>query len=74
MANPEHIQWLLEAADSWNERREKLGLQGIHFTLDFKEANLWEVFLKAGKLEKDIYHPELGYHVHTAVWGRHYGC
>ena len=60
MANPEHIQWLLEGADSWNERREKLGLQGVHFTPDFREANLWEVFLKAGKLEKNIYHPELG--------------
>ena len=35
MADPEHIQWLLEGVDAWNARRES-----CHFVPDLKDVNL----------------------------------
>ena len=54
MAEDEHIKWLLEGVDSWNER------VGLLFQADFSGADLWEIFRKADKLEENIYHPKLG--------------
>ena len=46
MANDEHVKWLLEGAEKWNARRDKL-----EFTPDFQGANLYESFEKAGRLD-----------------------
>ena len=45
MANPEHINWLLEGVDAWNERRS-----AEPFDPDFEGKNLWKVFEDEGKL------------------------
>ena len=46
MANPEHIAWLLESIDSWNERREN-----DRFVPDFQGVDLRGVFRRAGKID-----------------------
>ena len=46
MANPEHVKWLLEGVESWNERRNRDG-----FIPDLSRSNLYEEFRKAGKLD-----------------------
>ncbi len=51
MANPEHIAWLLEGVESWNQRREKFRLEGHDFEPDFEDTDLYEVFRYAGKLD-----------------------
>ncbi len=40
MANPQHIQWLLEGVDSWNERRRN----GRHFIPDFSGVDFPKKF------------------------------
>ena len=45
MANPKHLQWLLEGSGSWNERRRQQ-----HFKPDLTGANIYDAFNKAGKL------------------------
>ena len=45
MANSEHITWLLEGVDAWNERRK-----GYLFTPDFEGAPLFRIFQDADKL------------------------
>lgn len=48
MANPQHIEWLLEGVESWNKRF----LEG-NFTPDFEGANIYWEFRKVGKLDHD---------------------
>ena len=48
MANSEHIKWLLDGVESWNQRREQQD-----FKPDFVGANIYEEFHKAGKLDSD---------------------
>ena len=48
MANPEHIEWLLEGVASWNERRAQ-----TPFVPDFTGANIFEEFKKAGNIDSD---------------------
>ena len=60
MANDKHIEQLLKGVDSWNGWRAEANHQGNHFTPDFRDADLWDIFRKAGRLEENIYHPELG--------------
>lgn len=45
MANPEHIEWLLEGVDAWNARREK-----DDFVPDFEGADLYKIFSESGNL------------------------
>ena len=46
MANPEHIQRLLEGVETWNRYR-----QGDGFTPDLGEVNLYEKFRSVSKLD-----------------------
>ena len=46
MADPQHIQWLFEGAESWNRRRQE-----EPFTPDFSGANLWSKFYLVKKLD-----------------------
>ena len=48
MANPQHIEWLLEGVEFWNSRRENPG-----FTPDLEHSNLHREFIEHGALEDD---------------------
>jgi uncharacterized protein YjbI with pentapeptide repeats len=48
MANPQHIKWLLEGVEAWNQRRNS-----EIFTPDFEGADLYDEFRKAGKLDRN---------------------
>ena len=48
MANPQHIEWLLEGVEVWNERR----LKDV-FTPDFEGADLYREFRRARKLDRN---------------------
>ena len=52
MANPKHIKWLLDGVESWNARREQ-----EDFEPDFADANIYEEFHKAGKINSDGHIP-----------------
>ena len=51
VSNPEHIGWLLEGVESWNERYRNLPGKGYPFTPDFEGAPLYWIFREAGKLD-----------------------
>ena len=51
MANEEHITWLLEGVESWNERHQNVPGKGYLFTPDFEGAPLYWTFREAGKLD-----------------------
>ena len=51
MANPEHIAWLLEGVESWNERRNSYLPGGFRFEPDFEGADLYLEFLKAERID-----------------------
>lgn len=44
MANPEHIRWLTEGVDAWNNRRD----QGPFFLPDLRETNMSQTLIDAG--------------------------
>jgi uncharacterized protein YjbI with pentapeptide repeats len=46
MANPQHIEWLLEGVEAWNKRREE-----DRFIPDFEEADIRGNFKHASKLD-----------------------
>lgn len=48
MANPEHLTWLLEGVDSWNERRRRLP-----FEPDLSGEELFPEFAKRGKIDNE---------------------
>ena len=48
MANEEHVKWLLEGVDAWNERR-----QSDYFRPDLSNLNVRNEFKAAGLLEQD---------------------
>ena len=50
MANSEHIKWLLEGVEAWNERRRNVPGQGYVFSPDFEGAHLYRKFWEADKL------------------------
>ena len=52
MANPEHIEWLLEGVDSWNQRRKEK-----YFEPDLSGANIYGLFDEAEMLDEDDYIP-----------------
>ncbi len=60
MANPEHIEWLLEGVESWNKRRNEHLPEGIRFRADFQGADLYSEFRKAKKLDRDGRIPLIG--------------
>ena len=45
MGNKDHVQWLLEGVDSWNERRK-----GTRFDPDFEDVDLCAAFNDAGQV------------------------
>ena len=51
MANDEHIKWLLEGVESWNERHQNVPGKGYPFTPNFEDAPLYWTFREAGKLD-----------------------
>ena len=51
MANPEHVEWLLEGVESWNERHKRFSSKGYPFTPDLVGAPLYWTFREAGKLD-----------------------
>ncbi len=51
MANPEHIAWLLEGVETWNERHQNVPGKGYLFTPDFEGAPLYRAFWEADKLD-----------------------
>ena len=51
MANEEHITWLLEGVEAWNERHRNVPGQGYPFTPDFAGAPLHRIFQEADKLD-----------------------
>ena len=51
MANDEHIKWLLEGVEAWNERRRKVPGQGYPFAPDFEGASLYWISRDADKLD-----------------------
>ena len=61
MANPQHIEWLLQGVKDWNARRAR-----TDFEPDFEGANIYESFQKAGKLTKDSYIPLVGVNLENA--------
>ena len=48
MSNPEHVGWLLEGVDAWNNRRQE-----TTFTPDLSSLKVREEFEKEGKLHND---------------------
>ena len=48
MPNPDHIEWLLEGVDSWNQRRRKKD-----FEPDLSGANIYGLFDEADMLDED---------------------
>ena len=72
MANPKHLEWLLEGVEAWNARRER-----DDFVPDFEAAEIRWAFAGAGKLDKlgrlDLNGVNLrGAHLkRTHFWGAH---
>ena len=52
MANPEHIEWLLEGVENWNRRRNEK-----YFEPDLSGANIYWKFKTAGMLDNDDFVP-----------------
>ena len=52
MANPEHIEWLLEGVDNWNRRRNE-----EDFTPDLSGANIYLKFEERGILDDEKFIP-----------------
>ena len=51
MANTEHIGWLLEGVEAWNERHQIVPGKGYLFYPDFGNAPLYWIFRDADKLD-----------------------
>ena len=47
MADPQHVEWLLEGVDSWNAKR----VNGDVWDPDFSGADLMTIFRQAGKIQ-----------------------
>ena len=67
VANPEHIAWLLEGVESWNERRNSYLPGGFRFTPDFEGADLYSAFRDANKLDHQGRIPLAGVDLSEAV-------
>ena len=61
MANPEHVRWILEGPESWNERQE-----ANRFVPDLSDVDLYEEFQEAGKLDGEGKLPLQGINLHGA--------
>ncbi len=60
MANPQHVEWLLEGVEAWNRRRDEGGnLCGVE--ADFSGLNFRELFENAGKVKDLGWLPLAGY-------------
>ena len=67
MANQEHIAWLLEGVESWNERRNNYLPGGFRFTPDFEGADLYSAFREANKLDHQRRIPLAGVDLSQAI-------
>ena len=61
MANPEHVSWILEGPESWNQRQEEKP-----FNADLSGVDLYEAFKEAGKLDVTGQIPLRGIDLHDA--------
>ena len=50
MVDPQHIEWLFDGVDAWNEWREKDGVRNV---LSLSGTNLYQFFRNAGKLDSE---------------------
>ena len=55
MADPNHIRWLLQGVESWNQRRAR-----DEFEPDFRGADLYKEYYQAGKLDDNGNIPLVG--------------
>ena len=53
MANQEHIEWLLEGVESWNQRGNDYLSGGFRFLPDFEGADLYDAYREANKLDAE---------------------
>ena len=60
MANPEHIEWLLEGVESWNKRYNKTQPGGYPFTPNLEGADLYTAFREVDKLDSNKRIPLVG--------------
>ncbi len=51
MADSEHIKWLLEGVETWNDRHQCVPGKGYLFRPDFEGAPLYRIFQEADKLD-----------------------
>ena len=51
MANHEHVNWLLEGVDAWNELYQIVPGKGYPFEPDFEDAPLYWIFRNTNKLD-----------------------
>ncbi len=65
MANPQHIEWLLEGVDKWNARRAV-----SEFTPDFERADIYRIFWNSNLLDDLGKIPLLGVDLHDANLAR----
>ena len=63
MANEQHIDWLFEGRDAWNQRR-----RAQKFTPDFSDVDLYEAFRRKGKLNAVADLPLDGFHLQRAIF------
>ena len=61
MANPEHIEWLLEGAEKWNAKRFQQ-----NWVADLSEYDIYMKFQQAGLLDEDDYIPLATYDFNRA--------
>ena len=61
MANPEHIEWLLEGAKSWNAKQARQT-----WDADLSECDIYMKFQHAGLLDEDNYIPLATYDFNSA--------
>lgn len=61
MADEQHIEWLMEGVESWNQRRSS-----SHFVPDFSEADLYAEFRVRGKISSDNRFSLSGYNLDSS--------
>ncbi len=67
MADPNHIAWLLEGVESWNKRGNDYLPGGFRFTPNFLDADLYDAYLEANKLDAQGNIPLSGVNLSNAI-------
>ena len=63
MADEEHIKWLLEGVDAWNDRRNSQNFQP-----NFWSAHIYRAFQESGKLNRNGKAPLYSYNLDDAIF------